>query len=174
MKRYATMAAAVLVFLSATAAQLSAQQAKPVRELAVIAQNITASNETASGKERSQDIALPGDVIEYRLVFTNTRDFGMKDVVFQDPIPSGLFYLASTARASREDVVVEYSVDSGKTWSAKPMTQVLENGVKVMRPASPEAYTNVRWRVTGMVAPGASVEAQFRARVSVPDAASKK
>ena len=169
-----SIVSALLVLLFAVGGQAFAQQGKAVRELAVIAQNITASNETAAGRARAENVAVPGDVIEYRLVFTNTRDFGMKDVVFQDPIPSGLSYMPATARASREDVVVEYSINNGTTWSAKPMVQVVENGVKVTKPASPEMYTNVRWRVTGLVAPGASVEAQFRARVGAPVAASKK
>ena len=54
--------------------------------------------------------------------------------------------------------------------AAKPMAMVVEAGRKVVKPAPPEMYTNVRWKVTGEVAPGASVEAQFRTRVSGPDA----
>lgn len=161
-----TMAVLVLV---ASGQQLAAQQ-KPAgqsaRELIVVAQNITARNETAAGKARPDSVALPGDVVEYRLVFTNTKDFALKNVVFQDPIPAGLSFVAATAKSTREDVTVEYSVDGGKSWSAQPLVQVVENGKRVTKPASPETYTNVRWRVTGLVAPGASVEAQFRTRVN--------
>lgn len=174
MKARAIAFAILALLLFAGVEQASAQQEEAVRELVVAAQNITASNETAAGRARPENVAVPGDVIEYRLVFTNTRDFEMKNVAFQDPIPGGLSYLPMTARSSREDVIVEYSIDSGKTWSERPMAEVVVEGKKVTRPAPPEMYTNVRWRVTGMVAPGASVEAQFRARVSAPAAAPRK
>ena len=154
--------AAVLVLMAAW--PLSAQQ--PKQELVVTAQNLTAREMATNGKARKDSVAAPGDVIEYQLVFANTKTFALKNVVFQDPIPGGLVYVPETAKSTRDDVVVEYSVDKGATWSVKPMVEVVEAGKKVSKPATPEQYTNVRWRVTGLVAPGATVEARFQTRVN--------
>jgi hypothetical protein len=42
----------------------------------------------------------------------------------------------------------------------------MEEGRKVRKPAPPEMYTNVRWKVTGAVIPGATVQASFQTRVA--------
>ena len=173
-----TFAMAALVLLAVGSQELNAQGRTATqgaaRELIVIAQNITARNETAAGKPRPDSVVAPGDVVEYRLVFTNTKDIALKNVVFQDPIPSGLSYVAGTAKSGRDDVTVEYSIDGGKSWSPRPMITVIEAGKKVTKPALPETYTNVRWKVTGSVNPGASVEAQFRTRVDAVSASKTK
>ena len=71
-----TFALAALVLLAVGSQELSAQSKSATqgaaRELIVIAQNITARNETAAGKPRPDSVVAPGDVVEYRLVFTNT------------------------------------------------------------------------------------------------------
>jgi hypothetical protein len=56
-------------------------------------------------------------------------------------------------------------VDGGKSFSATPMIERMIDGRRVSEPAPPDSYTHVRWRVTGWVAPGATVTAQFRARL---------
>lgn len=166
MKIKAMIMAVLAVVVSAVLMPASAQQGKATKELVVVAHNISAQEAATAGKPRGSEAALPGDVMEYRLVFTNTKSFALKDVVFADPIPSGLFYVAETAKSSRSDVTVEYSIDNGASWSARPLVEVVEEGKKVTKPAAPEQYTNVRWKVTGMVAPGATVEAKFRTRVN--------
>ena len=158
------IAAAVLV---AAWAPVSAQQ--PKQQLVVTANNLTAHEEAAAGKTRRDAAAVPGDVIEYQLVFSNTKDFAMKEVVFQDPVPTGLSYVGSSSKSTREDVTIEYSIDKGKTWSAQPKIEVVDaQGRKVMKAAPESLYTNIRWRVAGEVAPGATVQASFRTRVNGP------
>ena len=164
-RRFSTTLLMLMLAVAPAAAQ-QARSAKPAKELAIVAHNITAETASKAGKPRKSDAALPGDVMEYRLAFTNTHDFALKNVVFADPIPAGLQYVAETAQSTRSDVTVEYSIDNGATWSSRPMIEVLENGKKISKPAAPEQYTNVRWKVTGTVAPGATVEASFRTRVN--------
>lgn len=156
----------IAVLMVGAGSPVMAQQPKAAKELSIVAHNITADDAAKAGKTRTDSKALPGDVMEYQLVFTNTKSFAIKNVTFADPIPAGLQYIASSAKSTRSDVAVEYSIDSGKTWSSQPMVEVMENGAKVKKPASPEQYTNVRWKVAGEVAPGATVEARFRTRVS--------
>ena len=106
------------------------------------------------------------DVIEYRLTFTNHQDGPVSDVVLNDPIPEGLVFVPGSVTGSRADLLIEYSIDGGSSWSERPEVDVDVAGQSERRPAPAEAYTHVRWTVTGAVNPGAQVTARFRARVA--------
>ncbi len=141
----------------------SAQVAEP-QALVITAQNVTAQ---AAGRADGDSVAgLPKDVIEYRLAFTNFTDGAVSHVVLNDPVPQGLIFVLGSVTASREDVLVDYSIDGGVSWSVEPTIEVEEGGQTVTRPAPAEAYTHVRWTVTGEVNRGAQVFARFRARVA--------
>lgn len=151
--------------LLALAQPASAQESEP-QALQITATNVTA---VEAGREAPAGAALPGDVIEYRLVFTNVTDGTVSDVTFTDPIPEGLAFVMGSATVDREDVAIDFSVNGGETWSAEPMIDVVEpDGRIVRRPAPASAYTHVRWTVQGAVATGAQVTARFRAQVVRP------
>ena len=138
----------------------AAQERTPA-SLVVTAQNVTA--ETAGRMNKT--VAQPGDEIRYRLVFTNVTAGPVKNVQFVDPIPSGMVYTLGSA-TSDQRVRVEYSIDSGRTYSARPMMNAVEDGKPVQKPAPPERYTHVRWTVVSSLARGAQVTVEFQARVS--------
>src|SRR5713101_5951250 len=119
-------------------------QARTPASLAVTAQNVTA--EAASRTNKS--VAQPGDEIRYRLVFTNVTAGRVKNIQFVDPIPSGMVYVLGSA-TSDQRVHVEYSIDSGRTYTARPMIGVVEDGKQVQKHAAAEQYTHVRWTVVG-------------------------
>jgi uncharacterized repeat protein (TIGR01451 family) len=156
------------MLMVATLAALLASPAVAVAEvqspnpLVITAHNVTAA--AASGR-RNPTLAQPGDVIRYALVFTNVTGGPVKNVQFVDPLPQGLVYVLGSAQAG-QPVRVEYSIDGGKSYAAQPMIEVVENGTKVQKPAPREMYTHVRWTVLGSVAPGAQVNAEFRAQVN--------
>jgi uncharacterized repeat protein (TIGR01451 family) len=152
-----TVFAGAVVSLSGLAPPASAQGA--AEALVVTALNVTAQE---MGRASTQSVVLPGDVLEYRLTFTNVRDGEALGVVFTDPIPERTVYLIGTAQADRSDVAVEFSIDGGESWSSSPMVYVEEGGESVLRPAPAEAYTTIRWTLTDPVAPGARVTAAFR------------
>ncbi|HUL02909.1 MAG TPA: hypothetical protein VLV16_06730 [Gemmatimonadales bacterium] len=138
-----------------------AQSPPASKALAITAQNLTA---VAKGRD-VKGMARPGDEIRYSLVFTNTQQVAVKNVQFVDPIPQGMVYVlgsASIGQAGR----VAYSIDGGKTYSAQPTVETMENGQKISKPAPRELYTHVRWTVLDAVAPGAQVTAELRAQVS--------
>lgn len=151
------LAAAVLLL-----PRLAIAQAQKPQALVITAHNVTA--ETASTRN-SSTLARPGDVIRYALVFTNLTQGPVQNVQFVDPIPHGLVYVLGSA-AARQPARVEYSIDGGKTYTAEPTIEVVEDGHKVMKPAPRELYTHVRWTVMQSVAPGAQVTAEFRAQVN--------
>ncbi|CAN5732040.1 hypothetical protein BH23GEM9_BH23GEM9_20470 [soil metagenome] len=165
--RLMTLAVCALVVWAAPGrAQQAGAEPEP---LALIAMNLTAREDSAAGRVRSaaeRDAARPGDVIEYRLVFTNPRQAEVRDVVLENPVPEGMSYVAGSASSGRAGVMLEYSIDGGRTWWERPEIEVVdEQGRRVRRPAPPEQYTSVRWTLTGAVASGAKVEASYRVRV---------
>ena len=108
-------------------------------------------------------------MVRYRLLFTNITDVPVRNVVFDNPLPDGLAYVASSAGADVAEVVVEYSIDGGATYSAQPMVEQMVDGEPQMVPAPPEQYTHVRWTVPTWIEPGAQVTAEFRATLRTPD-----
>ncbi len=89
----------------------------------------------------------------------------MRGVVFTNPVPAGLRYVAESAAADRADVHIEYSIDGGEKYTAQPVVVEIVDGERVEKPAPPAAYTHVRWTVRGPVSPGAQVTAEFRAEL---------
>lgn len=132
---------------------------------------VTAVNLNAKSRGSQSQAVLPGDVVQYQLRFTNQGQGDVRGVVFTNPVPEGLRYVDGSAGADRQDVAVEYSTDSGKTYTATPLVTEVVAGRQVQKPATPEQYTHVRWTVRGSIAPGASVTAEFRAAMpSTPQA----
>ena len=130
---------------------------------------VTAENRTAlasKGGRHNDAIAHAGDVLRYKLTFTNVAVRPVRQVALQNPMAAGLEFVAGSAKVSRTDAQAEYSVDGGKSWSARPMETVMVDGKSVERAVSPERYSAVRWIVSGFVAPGATVTAEFEARVA--------
>jgi uncharacterized repeat protein (TIGR01451 family) len=112
--------------------------------------------------------------VEYRLRFTNLNRGDVRGVVFKNPVPAGLRYVDGSAGADREDVLVEYSTDGGKSYSARPMVTEVVGGKRVQKPASAEQYTHVRWTVRGSITSGATVTAEFRAALPAQPAAAPR
>lgn len=168
-----TLAVALLALAATTAgtagAQAGAQAAPQASQggqpsLRVVAENRTAQAAAARGARRADSTVLAGDVLRYRLTFTNSAPRAIRSVALANPVPAGLQFVAGSAKASRADARAEFSVD-GRTWSARPMETVTVDGRQVERPVAPERYTAVRWVVDGPVAPAAVVTAEFEARL---------
>lgn len=151
----------------------AAAQNPPSEALVVTAQNLMAGDErhqawVAKGGAASD--VLPGDVIRYALRFTNTQEQAVQNVVFSNPVPQGLRYVLESATASASTIAITFSIDGGRTYSAQPMIEVVENGERRNVPAPARMYTHVRWTVEGWVQPGGQVTAEFRAELPEPGA----
>ena len=146
--------------------------ARPASALVVAAENRTAMDAAARGKRRPDATVHAGDVLRYKLTFTNTAGRPVRQVAVQNPVAPGLQFVAGSAKASRQDARAEFSADNGASWSAKPMETVMIDGKPVERAIAPERYSGVRWIVDGWVTPGATVTAQFEARLATRTAAS--
>ncbi len=146
-----------------------AQENDGRRALVIEAANLMAGDARHQAlAERGGDAnaLYPGDVIHYRLVFTNITDVAVRRIEFSDPLPTGLRYVGGSALVDRDDAIISYSIDGGQVYSAQPMIEEVVDGKRVTSPAPPERYTHIRWRVENWVQPGAQVTAEFRAKLT--------
>ena len=118
-----------------------------------------------AGKEKLVDpeVLKPGDVIEYRAVYTNTSNETVRDLVATLPMPEGLEYVAKSARATEGVSAMQAAARDGR-YGAEPLL-VTEGGKKVPLPYA--QYRMLRWQVGALVA-GRSVTVSARARVPIP------
>jgi uncharacterized repeat protein (TIGR01451 family) len=147
--------------------QAVAQEAPEPQALVIVAENLMAGDERHRSLQRrglSAQILLNGDVVRYRLTFTNVTDVDARGVAFVDPVPDGLLYVDKSATADREDARIDFSIDGGGSYAEQPLIVETVDGERVERPAPPDTYTHIRWTVAGPVAPGEQVTAQFDAR----------
>lgn len=109
----------------------------------------------------------PGETIRYIVTASNTSDRAIKNLVVTQPIPKGSVYVLNSATLpSVEGARVDYSIDGGKSYSAKPTIRVkLENGEVVTRPAPETMYTNVRWAFGGSLSPKTVSNATYQVRI---------
>jgi uncharacterized repeat protein (TIGR01451 family) len=124
------------------------------------------ANANANANARDRDAVMPGDIIRYQLRFTNTTRRAVREVVFTDPVPAGLHFVATPTAPDRDDVAVTYSIDGGRSYSMRPVIETVVDGKRVVRPAPPASYTHVRWTVLGWVQPAAHVTVEFRAQLA--------
>lgn len=134
--------------------------------LAMTAANQTAAAEAARGTPRADSRSRPGDVLRYRLTFTNNIGQPVRGMTFTSPLAAGLTFEGGSVRASRDDARAVYSADGGKTWSPRPMEDVVIDGKRVRRAVDPSRYTHVRWTVDGWLATNAAVTAEYDAKLA--------
>lgn len=167
----------VLVGLTAvlgSAASAGAQESpgeveKPLRITAVNLSADDARHQALAGRGLDSESLLPGDVVQYRLRFTNVKDIRVRDVVIDDPVPEGLEYVDGSASANQQGVDIQYSIDGGRTYSNRPTMQKVVDGKGVEVPAPPESYTHIRWIVRDWIEPGSTLTASFRTRLPEPE-----
>lgn len=168
----------LLTFVALTTSPAFAQGKVAPKAFVVTAENLMAGDSqhrAAASRGRDPKELMPGDVVRYRLTFTNVTPHAVKSVVFDNPLPVGLRYQAGTAAADRGQVVIQYSIDGGKSYSAQPMIEAEVDGKRVQRPAPPDMYTHIRWSVQGSVLPGAAVHAEYHAQLAArPSGATAK
>ncbi|PHR64116.1 MULTISPECIES: DUF11 domain-containing protein [unclassified Alcanivorax] len=110
--------------------------------------------------------ASPGDIVEYRLTYTNNSDQPLSGLVITGPIPTNTVYLKDSA-ATQVSADFTVSIDNGDSFQAEPVTKTVtgENGQSKNVEVSPSDYTQVRWQPKGSLQPD-QVQ-QYRYRVTV-------
>jgi uncharacterized repeat protein (TIGR01451 family) len=106
--------------------------------------------------------ARPGQTVEYRLFVRNVSDQTLPPgiVVITGPVPTGTEYVRDTATPSSDDLLTEYSIDRGTTFSVPPVWQEAPDGTRTA--ADPTAYDTVRWTLLIELEPGQEVPLAYR------------
>lgn len=140
----------LLLGLTATAAQ--AQKSSPVT---LTLQQSLVTTVKDGGKEIERLVlnpkeVLPGATLSQVVTARNTTTRPLSNVVVKLPIHKGTVYVGQE-KLNTTSYPTEYSIDGGKTFSAKPKRKVTvtENGKKVTREivVTPSEYNAVRWTI---------------------------
>jgi uncharacterized repeat protein (TIGR01451 family) len=109
-------------------------------------------------------LVKPADVIRFTVTGKNEGNKAAKNLAFTQKVAQGTVYSLNSATSS--GATITYSIDQGKTFVANPTVKVtLANGTIEERPAPAEAYTHVRWNFNQELAPNATVQAVYLAKV---------
>lgn len=110
---------------------------------------------------------VPGQVMEFRIVFTNNGDSAVSGVKVVDPIPENTRFIGNS-HAADVDALFEVSIDGGESFESEPVirleTQADGTQKEVVIP--PEQYTHVRW-VASEALTSKGGKHSYRYRVSV-------
>jgi uncharacterized repeat protein (TIGR01451 family) len=119
---------------------------------------------TTAGKEvfAPADHARPGDLIEYRALYSNHGHAGVRQMVATLPIPAGMQYVSGTAVPG----AALASVD-GQHFEPVPLQRKvrLPDGSEALRDVPLDEYRYLRWPL-GDIGAGKSETVRARVRVS--------
>jgi uncharacterized repeat protein (TIGR01451 family) len=110
--------------------------------------------------------ASPGDIIEYRLIYTNEAEQPLTDLQITGPIPDNTAYLKGSA-ATDVDADFAVSIDDGSSFESEPVkrTQTGTNGQLQNVIVPPSDYTQLRWMPENGIQPGQEQEYRYRVKV---------
>lgn len=152
----------ILLYLSLVSQSAFAQQDEDVSS-ELTAFKITLNE---SGDEVATEVSevSPGDLIEYRLTYTNNTGESITNLVPTLPIPADTYYMASTASPEIERASYLFS---GNNFQVPPLTreETLSSGLKTTRQVLPEEYSRLQWTID-TIEGGESATLIARVRVS--------
>jgi uncharacterized repeat protein (TIGR01451 family) len=153
----------LVIFLSAAGGVLAQEQAhvtlksEVLREVEIVRED--------GGKEIGFEPAAsarPGEVLLFRITYTNEGKGPAKDVQLTNPVPEHMVYEDGSVQG--EGTEITFSVNGGRTYGRPgDLTVTGEDGKE--RPAGPADYTHIRWTLSGPIPMGQSGTVGFRARL---------
>ena len=104
-----------------------------------------------------------GEIVQYTISAYNKGSDPALHLAPVGKIPNGTAYVAGSALNGTAKL--EFSVDGGKTWSAKPMVTVQVASGPQTKPADPSSFTAIRWTNDKPLAPKGSARFSYEVRV---------
>lgn len=91
--------------------------------------------------------AEPGDVIEYRLVFTNSGESDVFGLNVVNPIPENTTFVSLSA-STKIPSIFKVSIDGGETFESTPVKRIetQSDGSQKEVVIPPSMYTHVQWK----------------------------
>ena len=100
------------------------------------------------GEERVVEAreTAPGQVMEFRIVFTNNGEESVSGIRVVDPIPESTTFVADS-HSSDVSAEFEVSIDGGESFEPEPVVRIetREDGTQSRVVVPPSDYTHVRW-----------------------------
>ena len=165
--RAITAVAAFGILVESASAQ-SPRAAMLTPALSLSVENIVRVGDSTGSPIRSDHRLRLGDVIRYRLTLTNTTPKAIRQAVLLNRIPPRLELVAESNRVSRSDTQLDFSVDGGRTFSEHPVEEISTASGMTSRAIPSDRFTHIRWTLASWLAPGATITAQYNARLRLP------
>ena len=105
---------------------------------------------------------VPGDQVIYTLEIRNPGRTAVRDPVVTYAVPSHMMYVADSATGPGAEV--RYSVDDGRFFD-RPENLRVSDADGHSRPAKPDDYTHIRWKLKNTLKSNSVAFARFRAVV---------
>ena len=129
-------------------------------------QTVVQKEQVSVGEDGERQVTLvpaetvvPGENVVYTITFTNISSDAADNVVITNPIAESLTYIDGSAFGPGAEIL--FSVDNGSTFAQRDELTVTEEGV--VRAASAEDFTHIRWVMQQELAAGAQGVARFSA-----------
>ena len=107
----------------------------------------------------------PGEVLDWTITSENDGNAAANDYKTVGQIPKGTVLVAGSATSDGTASVV-YSIDNGKTFSARPTIEEKQaDGTVKVVPAPVSMYTQVRYEWADPLASGGKLQASYKVRV---------
>jgi len=108
------------------------------------------------------DRVVPGDQVIYTLEIRNSGRTAVRDPIVTYAVPSHMMYVADSATGPGAEV--RYSVDDGHFFD-RPENLRVSDADGHSRPAKPDDYTHIRWKLRNTLKSKSVAFARFRAVV---------
>lgn len=115
----------------------------------------------AAEKHESAATARPGDILEYRVRYSNRGKAKVRQLEITLPVPAGMIYLADSGRPE----AAKASVD-GVVYQAIPLKRIVtkKDGSAIEQPVPLNEYRFLRWKTQDLEA-GKKLEVSARMKV---------
>ena len=166
------LAAAALCVLVAGTAGAFARQQLAARRAASAGRpeiRVALTGAVARADERvpleKAGVVHPGEVLDWTITSVNEGDGAAREYRTVGQIPRGTSLVAGSVTAEY-DAAVTYSIDNGKTYSARPVVEERQPDGTVKAVAAPVSmYTQVRYEWSEPFAAGKTLAASYKVRV---------
>lgn len=154
-------ASALLLALLGLAAAQAPDNPITFRSEIYVVSEVTAADGSREERFSAATSAIPGQVVEFRIIATNSGETTLPAgrVQIFGPVDAGMAYVGNSASPSAENrLLTEFSVD-GAEFSEPPVLVGVDDSRRV---AEPNEFTMIRWTLLTPLEPGQEVTLIYR------------
>lgn len=156
------MSLAAAGFPIAAGAQQAAPQDDGIALAVTVWEEETVTNAKGEPETRRIEAAsiVPGDIVIYRVTYTNQGAQAAENVIITNPIPEHMVY--QDGSAAGENAQITFSVNGGQSYG-EPGTLTVPGETGAPRRAQAGDYTHIRWQISRPIPPNSQGFVEYRA-----------